>query len=276
MTVPVTLTLVSTKPTIGVNPASLSFTYYTLGSSPSPQTLTVNNAGGGTLRWTAAAQVTTPPGGSWLNINPGSGSIVVSVNGIGLAPGLYTGGTIIISDNLSTDSEGDLSPAINAPKTVNVSLNVIEGEPPASCDPSVPHITEQIRGGAWGVTGTVVGQNEKSYCIVLPDGLPRVFNEQWDRPAVPPGTPYQILLQAVDSAGEFTGNSFYVTLKKPSGEFIAEGQYLGGLTQLIRQNNPPGAYLVTLKIREFAPGAGSAGFTLGLSTVPALVPGELR
>jgi hypothetical protein len=277
MTVPVTLTLISSTPTIGVNPQSLFFTYYTLGSSPSSQTLSVNNTSGGTLRWAAAAQVTTPLGGSWLSITPGSGSIAVSVNVSGLAPQTtpYTG-TIIIPDNGSTDSEGATSPA--APKTVNVSLNVIDGPPPiqASCGPSVPHITGMV-GVHWGRTGTLVGQNDvKSYCIVLPDGLPLVKTQSTNRPAVPKGTPYQIDLTATDQAGEFSGNSFYTTLETPSGEIIAEGQYLGGLTMLSTLSTPPGAYLVTVKIRQFIPGTSSAGFILSFATYPAIVAGELQ
>ncbi len=129
VTVSVTLTLTSSKPAIGVSPASLSFTYYQEGTEPASQTLSVYNAGGGTLSWQVKNPQNIP---SWLTISPptsgssngpgNSTAMTVSVN-TDLAPDTYSY-TIIISDNgESTDSDGN--PIIAADKTVSVTLQVI-------------------------------------------------------------------------------------------------------------------------------------------------------
>lgn len=65
-------------------------------SAPAPQTLTVSNAGGGTLTFAFAA--TTSSGGNWLAVNPASGSVSsspasvqIAVNTGTLAEGVYRG-----------------------------------------------------------------------------------------------------------------------------------------------------------------------------------------
>jgi len=93
----------------------LNFGYAKNGAEPCPQTLFISNGGGGTLDWTAEADV------SWLNLNPASGnnngaSIMVNIDASGLNNGTYTG-TITISD-----------PAVeNSPQMVEVYLVVKNG-----------------------------------------------------------------------------------------------------------------------------------------------------
>jgi hypothetical protein len=53
-------------PTIGVSPASLSFSATVGGSNPADQSLSITNTGGGTLNWTASSNAT------WLSVNPTS------------------------------------------------------------------------------------------------------------------------------------------------------------------------------------------------------------
>ena len=59
---------VSTTPTIGVSPTSLSFTATVGGSNPANQTLSITNTGSGTLNWTASDNAT------WLTLAPTSGT----------------------------------------------------------------------------------------------------------------------------------------------------------------------------------------------------------
>ena len=98
-------------PTIGVSPASLSFSATVGGANPANQTLSITNTGGGTLTWTASVNA------AWLAVSPTFGtapsSTTVSANISGLAAGTYNG-TITISANGAT----------NTPVTVPVTLTV--------------------------------------------------------------------------------------------------------------------------------------------------------
>ena len=86
-------------PEVGVDSTSLSFNAAIGGQNPAPQTLSIQNTGGGTLKWTATKTQ------DWLTINPTSGSstgpgnlnpVTISVNISGLPIGTYTD-TITIS-----------------------------------------------------------------------------------------------------------------------------------------------------------------------------------
>ncbi len=120
-TVPVTLTLTQPPqpPLIQVTPGSLSFSAVQGGANPSAQTLTISNAGGGTLNWTASTNV------PWLSVSPTSGSApppssaTVSVNIAGLPVGTHSG-------LITITAEG----ATNSPLTVPVTLT-ITAKPPA-------------------------------------------------------------------------------------------------------------------------------------------------
>ncbi len=68
---------------------------------PAPRTLRISNSGGGTFAWTAAATVSTPPGGRWLSVTPtagsGPGQVTLRVDPAGLAPGMYLGRITVTS-----------------------------------------------------------------------------------------------------------------------------------------------------------------------------------
>lgn len=102
---------VSTTPTIGVSPTSLSFTATVGGSNPANQTLSITNTGSGTLNWTASDNAT------WLTLAPTSGTapstVTASVSISGLTAGTYNG-TVTIS----------ATGASNTPVTVPVTLTV--------------------------------------------------------------------------------------------------------------------------------------------------------
>ncbi len=72
--IPLTLTLTS-SPTIGLSPSSLSFAGPTGGPNPAPQTLTITNTGGGTLAWTLSESL------AWLSAAPTSGSLTAGASG---------------------------------------------------------------------------------------------------------------------------------------------------------------------------------------------------
>jgi len=105
------------KPTIGLNPTSLTFDAVVGGPNPSPQSVTVSNTGpaGSVLSWAATDDA------AWLSESPTSGILgagasepmTVSVDISGLLAGTYTA-TITVSDPNAT----------NSPQTVSVTLNL--------------------------------------------------------------------------------------------------------------------------------------------------------
>ena len=126
--VPVTLTVL---PPLNVTPTPLTFTYRINGTSPAAQTLNVSS-GQSEVSVTAAAS-TTPAGGTWLAVNPASGTtpatFTVSVTPSSLTAGTYNG-TIRI-----TDSGGFVD--------VPVTLTVL---PPLAVAPTSLSFTYRING----------------------------------------------------------------------------------------------------------------------------------
>jgi hypothetical protein len=103
-----------TSPTIGVSPASFSFSGVAGGANPANQALSISNTGGGTLTWSATDNA------GWLTLSPTSGtapsSVTLSVSTAGLAAGTYNG-TITITATGAT----------NSPLSVPVTLTVTTG-----------------------------------------------------------------------------------------------------------------------------------------------------
>jgi glucose/arabinose dehydrogenase len=102
---------------LSVTPGSLAFTGQAGDANLASQTLSVTNAGGGTLPWAASGNAT------WLSATPSSGAapstVSVSVDISGLAAGTYDG-TVTITSTGATGS----------PKNVPVTLSVTS--PPAA------------------------------------------------------------------------------------------------------------------------------------------------
>jgi hypothetical protein len=125
-TVPVTLTVspAPPPPALSVAPLSLSFSGQAGGANPGPQSIQINNTGGGTLSFTASKSQ------SWLTVSPSSGSapntLTASVNIASLQAGSY-------SDSIQVSAAG----AQNSPQTVGVTLTVSSGSPPSSGAPAI-------------------------------------------------------------------------------------------------------------------------------------------
>ena len=105
-TIPVTLNIAQ-PPVLTVAPSSLTFT------GAGSQSLAISNTGGGTLNWTAAANQ------AWLTVTPlsgtGAGSVSVTANVTGLAPGTYNGAVTITATG-----------ATGSPATIPVTLNIAQ------------------------------------------------------------------------------------------------------------------------------------------------------
>jgi len=107
--IPVTLRI--EPATLGVTPASLAFNAFQGQGNPGSQTLSIANAGGGRVSWTATTSAT------WLTLSAASGtapsSVSVSANAAGLSLGQYTASIIINAGNAS-----------GSPQTIPVTLNL--------------------------------------------------------------------------------------------------------------------------------------------------------
>jgi hypothetical protein len=98
-------------PVLSVTPSTLSFSGTAGGANPAPASLTVSNAGSGTISYTATSNQT------WLTVTPTSGSapatLTVTASLAGLLPGTYTG-------QITTTASG----ATGSPATTTVTLQV--------------------------------------------------------------------------------------------------------------------------------------------------------
>ena len=114
-------------PVISVDPIEFNFGATEGGANPPSQSLSITNIGDGTLEWTVSEAA------DWLDLTPlsgtGDGSVTVSVDMTGLAPGVYTT-NITVSDPIAS----------NSPLLVPVTFT-IEALPVIAVDPSAFNYT---------------------------------------------------------------------------------------------------------------------------------------
>ncbi len=126
------------RPSIAVTPPSLTFTGTDDSTTLPPQSFAVTSPTLG-LGWNASAS--TSGGGNWLTVNPASGSvpgsITVTPNVTGLAPGTYQG-TVTVQSPLATPSV----------QTANITLTVTAAPPATlSLNPGSLSFTAQTGAG---------------------------------------------------------------------------------------------------------------------------------
>jgi hypothetical protein len=116
-----------TQPKLALSPTAVSFTATEGGSDPSAKTVSVSNAGGGTLAG-VSTQVTYGTGSGWLTVKAsGSGNSQTLANSAaiaGLQPNTYTA-TVKVSS----------SGASNSPQSYTVSLTVQPAQQPPGDEP---------------------------------------------------------------------------------------------------------------------------------------------
>ena len=186
----VRISRLSTQPTrLVVTPQSLGFVAVAGGSPPSSQTLSITEAQGGSLGWSA----TVTPGAPWLSVSPGSGTspstVTVSVNPAGLVAGVYSGTITITAPG-----------AVDSPASVDVTLTVTAALTPAAswsfqetgAGPGVPVFDSS----GSGQNGTTHGLGTVATAGV--SGLSRLLNGSTDYVEVPPSaalTPQQFTVR---------------------------------------------------------------------------------
>ncbi|MFO0707749.1 MAG: fibronectin type III domain-containing protein, partial [Nitrospira sp.] len=126
-TLPVALTVSTATvqaPIIGLSTSSLAFSGTAGGANPANQTVTVSNAGAGTLAWTASDNA------AWLTLTPASGTntgtVTASVNLTGLAAGTYTG-TITVAATGATSKTLPVSLTVASATTTTSSATLTWG-----------------------------------------------------------------------------------------------------------------------------------------------------
>jgi adhesin/invasin len=88
---------IANKPALVITPPALVFVTPDNTIAPAAQTLQATSSTGA-ISYRVSAQVSTPTGGTWLSVSPGSGqtvgSVQVSVSPAGLAQGIYNGSVL--------------------------------------------------------------------------------------------------------------------------------------------------------------------------------------
>ncbi len=128
--------------------SSLGFIYIPGAPAPSAQTVQVTSNVSAYFAFNAVANSGTA-GGGWLSVTPTSGntsggSLSISVNGSGLAPGTYAGTVVVTSPNAS-----------NSPFPIQVTLTVYAGGISASPAPSAGLTFVYASGGSAPAAQTI-------------------------------------------------------------------------------------------------------------------------
>ena len=146
-------------PTIGYSPPGFNFFATQGGSNPPNRSLSIWNAGGGTLNWIVGDDAT------WLSLNRTSGTnngtVTLSVNIAGLTAGTYNATVMITAPG-----------ATNSPVSIPVNLTI---NSPVECN-LVPDTTSIPRGGTLELQATVTNNTDKTGSVLaatkvtLPNG----------------------------------------------------------------------------------------------------------
>jgi Subtilase family/Viral BACON domain len=215
------------QPTIGVSPASLSFTATAGGSNPADQTINVTNTGGGTLNFTVSDDA------PWLTVSPASGTapatLTASVDITGLAAGTFNG-TITIS----------AAGATNTPVSVPVTLTV-NG---AGGNELIVNGGFEGSAAPWTLTGGAVrstGGNQRSgtgYLIL--GGVNNASQSAFQQITIPSGTSPSLNFWLNVTSAETTTvtqfDRFFVEVRSTSGALLATLATFSNLNRVAATN----------------------------------------
>jgi hypothetical protein len=216
-----------TQPTIGVNPASLSFTATAGGSNPANQTINVTNTGGGTLNFTVSDNA------PWLTVSPASGTapatLTASVDITGLAAGTFNGTITINGDG-----------ATNTPVSIPVTLTV-NG---AGGNELIVNGGFEGSAAPWTLTGGAVrstGGNHRSgtgYLIL--GGVNNASQSAFQQITIPSGTSPSLNFWLNVTSAETTTTTqfdrFFVEVRSTSGALLATLATFSNLNRVAAAN----------------------------------------
>jgi hypothetical protein len=215
------------QPTIGVNPASLSFTATAGGSNPADKTINITNTGGGTLNFTVSDDA------PWLTVSPASGTapatLTASVDITGLAAGTFNGTITISADG-----------ATNTPVSVPVTLTV------NGAGGNELIVNGGFEGGAapWTLTGGALvstGGNHRSgtgYLIL--GGVNNASQSAFQQITIPSGTSPSLNFWLNVTSAETTTTTqfdrFFVEVRSTSGTLLATLATFSNLNRVAATN----------------------------------------
>lgn len=219
---------VSSTPVLDVTPPTLSFTAPVGGPNPASQTVTVTNAGGGTLNWTA----TTVGGAAWLGLSLTAGSlsagasdtITVSIDVIttALADGIYME-TITVDGGGASGSPATVDVRLDVSSLAVISLNPTSltfNAPVGGGNPATQAVSITNSGSAtlnWTATDSATWLNQNPASGMLPD-----MNGNQSEPmtvsvsvaGLAPGT-HTATIQVADAGATNSPQIIFVTLNVP-------------------------------------------------------------
>jgi subtilase family protein/BACON domain-containing protein len=216
-----------TQPTIGVSPASLSFTATAGGSNPANQTINIANTGAGTLSFTASDNA------PWLTVSPSSGTapstLTASVDITGLAAGAFNG-TITISATGAT----------NTPVSIPVTLTV-NG---AGGNELIVNGGFEGSAAPWTLTGGAVrstGGNQRSgtgYLIL--GGVDNASQSAFQQITIPSGTSpnlnFWLNITSTETTTTTQFDRFFVEVRSTSGALLATLATFSNLNRVAAAN----------------------------------------
>ena len=269
--IPVTLNIVASGAFFNNLPGGLAFSLVP-GDKPPSQTVTIGNAGSGSLSWTTSTS--TSDGGAWLSASPGSGTAPsgtgISVNPANLPSGGAVAGTYVGQVLLQTTGDSTSIPVV-----VVVGTNVFNQVNPISftmpvggSNPLPQNITIATTESAvnyYQASSTATGGNWLSVpgCNnnVYPCATPNQFavNVQ-NASALPAGT-YEGEITVYQDSSPGMSLNIPVTLNvEPSGAFF--NNLPGGLSFTLSPNGPG----VTQTIPITNAGSGTLSWTATTAT----------
>jgi len=182
-----------TTPALSVNPTSLSWTAQAGASGVAPASVSITNAGTGSL---AFAGVSDQP---WLSISPATGTapstLQISPSTAGLAAGTYTGHVTLTGGGATKTVTVVLSMTAATPVQHTVSLSWTT--PTGVKVVSYSMYRSNIQGGSYGLLASAIGGP--------------AYTDQ----SVQPGTQYYYVVTAVDSQGRESTYSNEVKVAVP-------------------------------------------------------------
>jgi Leucine-rich repeat (LRR) protein len=213
---------VTQQPVLSVNPNSFSFTAQQNAQLPSSQSLSISNAGSGTLIWNITKN------SSWLVVNPtsgtGSGTVIVSVNTTNLNPGTYRD-TITVTDAGALNSPQQVVvtytiTAITGPATITSPQATVITSNSATLGANVTsdgNLTIMERGIVWATTANPTTSNNK----VIAPGSTGTFTVNVT--GLSSFTTYHYRGYVINSAGtSYTSDASFTTLPFVSSPIITD------------------------------------------------------
>jgi Viral BACON domain len=269
--IPVTLNIVASGTFFNNLPGGLAFTFVPGDKAPS-QTVTIGNAGSGSLSWTATTS--TSDGGAWLSVSPASGTAPseasVSITPANLPGGGSVAGTYVGQVLLQTT--GDTT---SIPVVVVVGTNVFNQVNPISftmpvggANPLPQNITIATTGSSvnfYQASSAATGGNWLSVpnCnnADYPCATPNQFAVNVQNASTLPAGTYEGEIAVYEDTDPSMSLNIPVTLNvEPSGAFF--NNLPGGLTFTLVPNGPA----VTQTIPITNGGSGTLSWTATTAT----------